>query len=51
MNKPADNLRVKGDRLWDTIHAIAEIGPGVRGGSNRQTLTDEDGEGRRLFQH
>ncbi len=28
---------------------MAEIGPGVRGGSNRQTLTDEDGEGRKLF--
>ena len=27
-----------------------KIGPGVRGGNNRQTLTDEDGEGRRLFQ-
>jgi N-carbamoyl-L-amino-acid hydrolase len=50
MAKPADNLRVNGDRLWDTIHEIAKIGPGVRGGSNRQTLTDEDAEGRRLFQ-
>ena len=29
---------------------MAEIGPGVRGGNNRQALTDEDGEGRRLFQ-
>ncbi len=50
MTTPADNLRINGDRLWETIHAIAEIGPGVRGGSNRQTLTDEDAEGRRLFQ-
>ncbi len=50
MATPADNLRVNGDRLWDTIHEIAKIGPGVRGGSNRQTLTEEDGEGRRLFQ-
>ena len=50
MAKPADNLRINGDRLWDSIHEIAKIGPGVRGGSNRQTLTDEDGEGRRLFQ-
>ncbi len=50
MAKPADNLRINGDRLWETIHAIAEIGPGVRGGSNRQTLTDDDAEGRRLFQ-
>jgi N-carbamoyl-L-amino-acid hydrolase len=28
---------------------MAKIGPGVAGGNNRQTLTDEDGEGRRLF--
>ncbi len=50
MSTPTDNLRIKGQRLWDSIHEMAEIGPGVRGGSNRQTLTDEDGEGRRLFQ-
>ena len=47
---PGENLRIDGDRLWDTIHAMAEIGPGIAGGSNRQTVTDEDGEGRRLFQ-
>jgi N-carbamoyl-L-amino-acid hydrolase len=28
----------------------AKIGPGVAGGNNRQTLTDEDAEGRALFQ-
>jgi len=50
MVQPADNLRINGDRLWDTIHEMAKIGPGVRGGNNRQTLTDADGEGRRLFQ-
>ena len=50
MVQPADNLRINGDRLWDSIHEIAKIGPGVRGGNNRQTLTDADGEGRRLFQ-
>jgi N-carbamoyl-L-amino-acid hydrolase len=44
------NLRINGDRLWGAIHEIAEIGPGVRGGSNRQTLTDEDSQGRQLFQ-
>jgi N-carbamoyl-L-amino-acid hydrolase len=47
---PGRNLRINGDRLWDTIHEMAKIGPGVAGGSNRQTLTDADGEGRRLFQ-
>ena len=50
MAKPTDNLKINGARLWDSIHQMAKIGPGVRGGNNRQTLTDEDGEGRRLFQ-
>jgi beta-ureidopropionase / N-carbamoyl-L-amino-acid hydrolase len=44
------NLRINGDRLWDSLMEMAKIGPGVRGGNNRQTLTDEDGEGRKLFQ-
>ena len=44
------NLRINGDRLWDALMEMAKIGPGVRGGNNRQTLTDEDGEGRKLFQ-
>lgn len=29
---------------------MAEVGPGVAGGNNRQTLTDADAEGRALFQ-
>ena len=29
---------------------MAEIGPGIAGGNNRQTVTDEDAEGRKLFQ-
>lgn len=44
------NLRINGDRLWDSLMEMAKIGPGLRGGNNRQTLTDEDGTGRRLFQ-
>ena len=44
------NFRVNGDRLWDALMEMAKIGPGVAGGNNRQTLTDEDAEGRRLFQ-
>ena len=47
---PGENLKINGDRLWDSIHELAKIGPGVAGGSNRQTLTDEDAEGRALFQ-
>jgi N-carbamoyl-L-amino-acid hydrolase len=50
MAATGDNLRINGDRLWDTIHEIAEIGPGIAGGSNRQTLTDFDKQGRELFQ-
>jgi N-carbamoyl-L-amino-acid hydrolase len=46
---PGDNLRINPDRLWDTIHELAEIGPGVAGGNNRQTLTDDDKKGRELF--
>ncbi len=44
------NHRINGDRLWDMLMEMAKIGPGVAGGNNRQTLTDEDGEGRHLFQ-
>ena len=42
-------LRVDGQRLWDSIMAMAEIGPGEHGGSCRLALTDEDREGRDLF--
>jgi N-carbamoyl-L-amino-acid hydrolase len=50
MAQPAANLRINGDRLWDTLMEMAKIGPGIAGGNNRQTLTDEDAEGRALFQ-
>ena len=49
MAAPGQNLKINPDRLWDTIHELAEIGPGVAGGNNRQTLTDADNEGRHLF--
>ncbi|WP_159589245.1 Zn-dependent hydrolase [Chelativorans xinjiangense] len=49
MAAPGENLRINADRLWDAIHEMAKIGPGVAGGNNRQTVTDEDGEGRHLF--
>jgi len=45
-----ENLRIDGARLWDSIMAMAEVGPGIAGGNNRQTLTDADAEGRALFQ-
>ncbi|GGG70792.1 Zn-dependent hydrolase [Salipiger pallidus] len=44
-----ENLRIDGDRLWDSLMEMAKIGPGIAGGNNRQTLTDEDAEGRDLF--
>ncbi|SLN60147.1 N-carbamoyl-L-amino acid hydrolase [Roseovarius litorisediminis] len=47
---PGENLKINGERLWDSLMEMAKIGPGVAGGNNRQTLTDEDGEGRALFQ-
>ena len=46
----AGNLKINGDRLWKSIMEIAKIGPGIAGGNNRQTLTDEDAEARELFQ-
>ena len=49
-NAPGANLRVNGERLWDSLMEMAKIGPGVAGGNNRQTLTDADAEGRALFQ-
>lgn len=50
MAAPAANMKINADRLWDSLMEMAKIGPGVAGGNNRQTLTDEDGEGRKLFQ-
>jgi N-carbamoyl-L-amino-acid hydrolase len=43
------NIRINSERLWDSLMEMAKIGPGVAGGNNRQTLTDEDVEGRELF--
>jgi len=44
------NMKINGDRLWDSLMEMAKIGPGVAGGNNRQTLTDDDATGRALFQ-
>lgn len=44
------NMRINSERLWDSLMEMARIGPGIAGGNNRQTLTDEDAEGRRLFE-
>ncbi|MAQ84794.1 MAG: Zn-dependent hydrolase [Maritimibacter sp.] len=50
MAAPGENLRINGERLWDSLMDMAKIGPGIAGGNNRQTLTDEDAAGRALFQ-
>ncbi|SFA87531.1 N-carbamoyl-L-amino-acid hydrolase [Poseidonocella pacifica] len=50
MAAPGENLRIDGDRLWNSLMDMAKIGPGIAGGNNRQTLTDADAEGRALFQ-
>jgi len=49
MTAPGENLRINGQRLWDSLMEMAQIGPGIAGGNNRQTLTDADAEGRALF--
>ena len=44
-----DHIRVNGERLWDSIMQMAEIGATANGGSHRLTLSDEDKVGRDLF--
>ena len=44
-----DNLPLSGARLWDSLMEMARIGATAKGGSNRQTLTDLDSEGRHLL--
>lgn len=50
MTSPGENLRINGDRLWESLMEMAKVGPGIAGGNNRQTLTDSDKAGRELFQ-
>lgn len=45
----SSNLRINSERLWDSLMEMAKIGPGIAGGNNRQTLTDDDATGRKLF--
>lgn len=47
---PGENMKINGPRLWDALMEMAKIGPGIAGGNNRQTMTDEDAEGRALFE-
>ncbi len=43
------NISINPDRLWNTLDEMSKIGPGIAGGNNRQTLTFEDGEARKLL--
>ncbi|MBI3507819.1 MAG: Zn-dependent hydrolase [Proteobacteria bacterium] len=43
------NLRVDGDRLWDSLAEMAQIGATPKGGVCRLALTDLDRQGRDLF--
>jgi len=46
---PGNNIKVNGERLWESLMEMAKVGPGVKGGSNRLALTDVDRQGRDLF--
>ncbi len=43
------NQRINGQRLWDSLMTMAEIGATPKGGVRRITLSDEDRRGRDLF--
>jgi N-carbamoyl-L-amino-acid hydrolase len=43
------NVRVNGQRLWDSLMEMGEIGGTPKGGCKRLTLTDLDKQGRELF--
>ena len=45
----SDSMRINGQRLWDSLMEMAQIGATPRGGCNRQALTEEDRRGRDLF--
>ncbi|MCK0744158.1 Zn-dependent hydrolase [Chromohalobacter nigrandesensis] len=42
-------VSIDGQRLWDSLMAMAEIGPTENGGSGRLALTEEDAAGRQLL--
>ena len=44
-----EHIRIDGERLWNSIMEMAQIGATANGGSHRLTLSDEDKVGRDLF--
>ncbi len=47
--KVATNVRINGQRLWDSLMEMAKIGATEKGGNCRLALTDLDRQGRDLF--
>jgi hypothetical protein len=45
----ATNLKIDGDRLWQSLMEMAKIGATEKGGNCRLALTDLDKQGRELF--
>ena len=43
-----ENLRINGQRLWDSLMELAQLGATPKGGVCRLTLTDLDKQGRDL---
>lgn len=43
------NLKINGERLWNSLMEMAKIGATPKGGVCRLALTDEDKQGRDLF--
>ncbi|MGH8432104.1 MAG: Zn-dependent hydrolase, partial [Solimonas sp.] len=43
------NIRINGDRLWESLMELAKIGATAKGGVCRLALTDLDREARDLF--
>lgn len=48
-NLTGSNLRINGDRLWESLMEMAKIGATEKGGNCRLALTDLDKDGRDLF--
>lgn len=49
MTNQSLDIAVNGERLWQSLMTMAEIGATHKGGCNRQALTVEDKQGRDLF--
>jgi N-carbamoyl-L-amino-acid hydrolase len=48
---PNVSLPIDADRLWNSLEELGKIGATEKGGVNRQALTAEDQQARRLFTH